>query len=265
MSESALIRYFSLDEARDEIRRRWADAGLRLKVEHFLGDRFISQMKTAPCAIMFRQLLSPDNGAFWFEACSRYCWLKPINLSYHGDKFVNMNEEKIALARLCITHPCLGRSTVSIAQVNGQEGLPLIDVMTRTGEKIVQWHHDLLRRSMLTIETPDITAWYRGVNGPAEYYVHLLAHAIAHGVYFETFDDSPETREASFTSSIVIPAIEKVRAEFGMDPILVRLYPKDQTPEEDFYWFSYPPTITAHIVEWAQQNNLPFKPWKPRR
>ncbi len=120
MSESALIRYFPLDEARDEIRRRWADAELRLRVEHFLGDRFISQMKTDPCAIMFRQLLSPDNGAFWFEACSRYCWLKPINLSYHGDKFVSINEEKIALARLCITLPDNILRAVTVADIHKQ-------------------------------------------------------------------------------------------------------------------------------------------------
>jgi hypothetical protein len=57
----------------------------------------------------------------------------------------------------------------------------------------------------------------------------------------------------------MLPNLERVEREFGMKPLVVRLYPPDQTEDEDFYWFSYPPHVNAYLVKWAQENKLPFK------
>jgi hypothetical protein len=261
-AERSPIRYYSLDEARDEIQQRWANIELRQRVRQFLGERFIPKFEYAPRAIMFRQVLSPDNGAFWFESCARYLWLDPINISYFDDKFVSLNEEKKALARLCVILPDKTRNTLTIADIHNNENAPISSVQTYTGENLIQWHQALLRLSLLPIEVHDFSSWYRHVRGPSEYYVHLLAHAISHGVYFETFDDSPNTGEAEFTRSVVCPALAQIRDLFGLDPVLVRLYPKNQKPEEDFYWFSYPPNINEYLVKWAMEHSLAIKSWK---
>ena len=45
--------YFSLDEAREEIKKRWADEDLRRKVEEELGDKFIPEFKNEPRGVAF--------------------------------------------------------------------------------------------------------------------------------------------------------------------------------------------------------------------
>lgn len=47
------IYYFSLDEAREEIKKRWADEDLRRKVEEELGDKFIPEFKNEPRGVAF--------------------------------------------------------------------------------------------------------------------------------------------------------------------------------------------------------------------
>ena len=63
-------------------------------------------------------------------------------------------------------------------------------------------------------------------------------------------------KELSFTHEIVFPAIEALQRRFGVGPMVVRLYPENQTEEEDWYWWSYPKPINDMIVAYARQNGL---------
>ena len=54
--------YVSLDEAREEIKKRWADTDLKKRIEDELGEKFMSQFYEIPRTVSFRQVCSPDNG-----------------------------------------------------------------------------------------------------------------------------------------------------------------------------------------------------------
>jgi hypothetical protein len=93
----------SLDEARVELNRRWHDVALRKRVEAELGDKFLPDFAARPRANSFRQLCSPDNGFAFFYQCAKYLNAEPLISEFHGDLFVNMNEEKKGLGRLRVT------------------------------------------------------------------------------------------------------------------------------------------------------------------
>lgn len=104
-----------------------------------------------------------------------------------------------------------------------------------------------------------MSEWWISLKPATYYYYYYLSHFIAHGVLFDVFEDEEGTRENVFTQEVILPNIERVTREFGIKPLIVRHYPPDQTDEESFYWYSYPPHVNAWLVQWAQENNLPFK------
>jgi hypothetical protein len=52
------------------------------------------------------------------------------------------------------------------------------------------------------------------------------------------------------------------KSRWGLAPIIVNLYPNSQTPA-DFYWWSYPPPLSRHIIEIARTHGLPMRPAFP--
>jgi hypothetical protein len=112
------------------------------------------------------------------------------------------------------------------------------------------------------LERRDITDWYHTIGRPADYYYPYLLHFVAHGVFFEKFETGVDEREYRFTQSVVLPALQKVEEQFGLKPLLVRLYPENQSDEEDFYWWCYPPRVNDFIVSYAREHSLPLREWK---
>ena len=92
--------YFSLDEAREELKKRWNDVELRKKIEDELGKNFIADFKNNARGILWRSLPSPDNGFTFFYQMAKYAGAKPLLFEYLGDKFVSINEEKKGLCEL---------------------------------------------------------------------------------------------------------------------------------------------------------------------
>ena len=64
--------YYSLDEARAELAERWANIELRRAIEAEAGKWLLPEFIECPRAILFRQLLSPENGFTFFHQCARY-------------------------------------------------------------------------------------------------------------------------------------------------------------------------------------------------
>lgn len=120
------------------------------------------------------------------------------------------------------------------------------------------FHNHLTGLSGLDVERRDLTAWYRSIGRPQDYYYPFLKHFVAHGVLFEVFD-LERAQEESFTNRVVLPAFQRTEEEYGVAPMVCRLYPEDQTDDEDFYWWSYPPHVNAFIIDYARKHDLPFK------
>jgi hypothetical protein len=94
---------------------------------------------------------------------------------------------------------------------------------------------------------------------PSEWYYAYLLHFVAHGVLFETL--SVEV-DGAFLESTALPALRNIEHEFGVRPLIVSLFPDagTQSAEEDFYWWSYPPDINRHLLDYARMHGLKIKP-----
>jgi len=240
------------------IRQRWNDNALRRSVEEVIGAHFWPELIEQPHGVLCRCLPSPDNGFTFFLQASQWMGLQAFMPEYTEDKFVSLNPEKRCLGRLSLTMPEGTKMTCDILDYNANDGKPLTEVVLKTGEKLVSFHHRLFEIAGYQIMPHDLSVWLLS-NKPAHNYYYYLAHFIAHGVLFDVFEDDHGSKEEVFTREVILPNLEIVEREFGLKPLIVRHYPPEQTDDEDFYWFSYPPHVNAYLVKWAQENNLPFK------
>jgi len=257
--------YMSLDEARRELRKRWNDAGLRSAVESALGQRFMEPFRDRPRAFNARHMNSPDNGFMLFNYCAAYLDATPLVTEYLGDRFTCLNEGKKGLCRLKLFTGA-DRLHLCLFDMHQWENQTLGEIVLATGETLAGFHHGLFDRLAMHVEILDQTAWYRAIGKPVDYYYPLFVHAVAHGVLFETFvtDDEPVNRlqrktEHWFTDEVVRPNFERVTRDFGLRPMVVRSFPDDQTDDEDFYWWSYPPIINDYLVDYARRHQLSLK------
>jgi hypothetical protein len=124
------------------------------------------------------------------------------------------------------------------------------EVITRlpTNIKLIDFHHNLLSKYYNNIPFKNYSDWFHKFKNPNEYYFYFLLNFVAHGIYFELFNTADNNREKSFINQNVILNIKKIKSLTGLDPIIVKLYPDNQTDEEDFYWFSYPTKIEEDII-----------------
>ena len=246
--------YSSLDEAREELKKRWNDEELKKKIEEELGSYFIPQFKIEPRGITFRQVCSPDNGFTFFYQCSKYCGAKPLVLEYYDDIFVHFNEEKVGLGTLHLFLSNGEKEKINIMNFRKSEKKKLGECVLKNGERLVDFHHNLFNVWGEKIDFLDNSVWFKSIGKSSEYYYNLLLHFIAHGILFETF--SEEDGETDLIDKAIIPSITKIYDKFGLKPIICRLYPKNQSGEEDYYWWSYPSFVNKYIIEYIIKNNL---------
>jgi hypothetical protein len=256
MSEVNIIKYFSLDEAREEIRKRWNDVELKKRIEEELGDNFMPFFKSdKPRSVSARNIASPDNGFCLFQQEAKYLGTKPTVIEYLGDIFVSFNEEKKGYGRLHIKE-----GYIDIIDFHSNEKLPMKDVKTLSGKGVVEFHHNLITESELEVDIFDMSKWFKKIGKAKEYYYPLLLHFLAYGILFETFiSDSEDEKELKFTKETILPTLEKIREKFGLCPLIVKMYPDGQSEEEDLYWWSYPPYIDKEILKYAKDNSLNIK------
>jgi hypothetical protein len=254
--------YVSLEEARVELKRRWADVDLKKRIEAELGDRFMPAFANKPRAVSLRNL-SPDNGFTFFYQCAKYINAEPLALEYHGDLFVSFNQEKIGLGRLRVTQADGTKATLDIMNFHDNEKKPLADCLIKSGERLVAFHHKLVEISGYAIESHDNTEWFRAIGRAADFYYPSLLHCVAHGIFFEALFDETEggdERDVVFTDTVIMPAMNKIKAKFGVYPLIAHSFPPNQTDEEDFYWWSYPPHVNQYLLDYAQSQQLKLKP-----
>jgi len=240
------IRYFSLDEAREEIKKRWNNIELRKRIEEELSNNFIDFFKSdKPRSVLFRQMVSPDNGFYFFQQEAKYLDTKPTVVEYLEDIFVSFNEEKKGYGRLYVNN-----NYIDIINFYDSEKKTLKDIITIRGEKLFEFHHKLMEETKLDFDIFDNSDWFKSLGKAKDYYYQFLLHFICHGVLFENFVlDEENINENVFTINVVLPAIKKIEDKFGLRPLIVKMYPDGQTMAEDLYWWSYPYNISKKILD----------------
>jgi hypothetical protein len=256
--------YHSLDSAREEIRKRWANNELKKAVEKELNCNFWGEFKQTPRSLLWRPILSPDNGLIFFLQCSQYAGVTPLAFEFLGDMYLSTNEEKRGLGQIRVKLENENRATFNLFDLHKWNKKLFGNIVIRglPSLHLIDFHHELLAKSGYSIEILDKTNWVKNIGRPKDFYYPYLLHFIAHGILFEVFYQENCMSEISFTNEIIMPAIEKIRENYGLSPIVVRLYPENQTEIEDFDWWCYPPHVNDYLVRYAREHSFTFKPGK---
>ena len=255
--------HLSLDVAREELQKRWGNIELRKKIEEELDEDFWPEFKDKPRGMLGRCLPSPDNGFTFFYQMAKYVGTEPLAIEYMGDMFVSVNPEKKGLGRLSLYGEKGEKFQVDIMNFHDNEKKKVCQVILKSGEKLIDFHYNLLKFSGYEIKLKDLTEWIKGQGKkPQDFYYKYLLHFVAHGVIFENFEAFMDDEKGiKFLRDFIAPIIDRIEKKFGLRPLVIRLYPdpESQDKEEDFYWWCYPPYINEHLIQYSKDNNLPLK------
>lgn len=230
--------YTDIQSAKKEIASRWNNMGLRAEIAHYLND-VPPCFQNEPRAILFRNIISATNELGLFMKQANELNLKPIGLEYTHDRFSTQNFDKMTLVKMPMVHgrDKNGNAIVShkiITDIKGNDNQCFCEIVTNDGQRLVDFHHDLVKRHNHTIETFDLSAWIKESGGVARaYYKKFFALLICHGVLFESFIGNKS--ESEFASEVIIPAYEHVQKRFGVTPLIVQNVPAPIDP----YWYGY--------------------------
>lgn len=233
--------YTNLEEAKKEIWNRWNNKELRKKVEEYLGNDIPQVFLNEPRAVLFRNIISPDFEFLYFLESAKRVGLKPLGLEYVEDFFCTRNSDKLGLCKLNIFDKRDKNGDVvirynKIVDLMSSDNKKFCDIKLKDGQNLTEFHRRLLGESEgVDLEIFDMSQWIKNNGQKAiEYYKKFLAFFICHGVFFENFvtDES----EAEFENNVILPAIDAVKKDFDIQPIVVALVknPKDS------YWWCYP-------------------------
>ena len=240
--------YVSLEEAKEEVWKRWNDVELHQKVLEYVGE-LPKGFGHEPWAVMVRHIATPNFEFIRFSELAQKTGLKPRCQEYTGDKFCTWNPDKLLLGKIAFFHGKGKRNGDKITShqviaFQNADGKSLQAIKTVWGESLIGFHHSLVSAKLPDFEVSDITGWYRKMGSRPEFFYHrLLALFICNGILFENF--LGEGEEEVFTRTIVIPAIQRVKNHFGLKPLIVRLLPA--VSEADQYWCWYPGHLEAEV------------------
>lgn len=237
--------YTPLSVAKEEIKRRSQDEGLKKRVMDFLDGDLLPCLVDGPKAVLARAVASPNFETLYFLDLAETIGLPPVLVEFIEDKFVDKNFCKHHLGKIFIDH---GRGKNGGHQVSGHSvidfytanGTKIKDINTIWGQSLVDFHHEMLRNFINNKEYAvyDFSTWFRNsIKKSGDYfYLNFLTLFVCHGVLFESFLLNNE--EVDFTIKKVIPTIKKIEKIFGFKPIIVPMQPPKY--EKDDFWYYYP-------------------------
>lgn len=244
---------YTIEGVEKELMRRWEDVPFRREVEKFIF-KIPAVFSREPRAVLARQIASPNFENHRFTEIVKNMGLKPLRWTYHGDIFSTANKEKVHLGKMAF-HKGKDRNGehviayCSIIDFHSSEKMPLREIKTHWGEGFVDFHHRLFMSAFPGQETWDITEWLWEIGKKAsEYYLRYMAIYLCHGILFENFLNGG--KEKKFTLEIVQPTIEKLKAQFGLKPLIFPLLPFEK--EHDPYWMWYPGSLEPEIMRLAK-------------
>lgn len=247
--------YMSLDEAKEEIKKRWNNAALKKQVTDFLKGDIPEVFLNAPRAIIGRQVLSPNFEMIGFEKLARLIDLSPVCFGYLDDKLVTKNLDKYYLCKLFFEDGVgrKGGERISLRKIlnfNDFNGESFREARTNFGMGFADFHQLLTRSSGVQVDFFDGSDFLRKHGGVSEsYYKYFLSLFICHGVLFENYLLNGEY--GKLTQDVFLPNYLEVKKLFGVRPIIVRLV--DANTENDLHWRHYP-MISSDIVDKIIQN-----------
>jgi hypothetical protein len=211
-------------------------------------------MKRRRAAILFRQVATPNHEMALAMALARQFDLHLIIWEYHADQFVSLNNCKRALGRMGF-YSGIGRNGgrrmdyLNIVDFPRVDGQPLGEVRTLWGQRLVDFHHELLLKEFPQMSPDslfDATSWLERHGGRARlYYKAFTMLLIRHAILLETFEMSG--KELEFTREIFIPAMQDIISSFGVKPLVARI--EDIDSEGDEYWLNYPGRLRTKFTE----------------
>ncbi|MEN9647421.1 MAG: hypothetical protein RLY57_225 [Candidatus Parcubacteria bacterium] len=211
-------------------------------------------------AVIFRHVGASNYELRRFFSITDAVELKPIILEYNSDRFTSQNQAKLLLGKLCFFKgkDSTGSNRVeykTIIDVNESNNKSISEIKTIWGEKLVDFHHELLKKNFPTIpyEVFDMSDWIQAHGGRAkEYYKSFFEIITTHGILFENF--MINEKEIEFTKNVVLPAFIEVYEKTGKKPLIVALEPTDI--EGDDFWMCHPIEDKCFVKEKISSEKL---------
>lgn len=245
--------YTPLEDAKEEVQKRWNNAALRREVALYLGDipePFINE----PRAVLWRNIVSYDLEFCEFLRAAEVIKLEPLGLEYHEDLFCTRNADKNCLCKLSVYHGKNGNSDAiikhfKVVDMKSADNHKFSQLKTLWNESLIDFHHRLLSKNAPDIKPFDLSAWITSKGKKAkEYYEYFLSLFVRNGVLFETF--GIDGKESGFTQDVVLPAFEKVAQRFGVNPLVCPVIPPEEVSND--YWWCYPDCVEAVIPSFGE-------------
>jgi len=243
--------YTPIEEAKEEIWRRWDDKELEKKVEKFLRHDIPDFLVDGPKAYLARHVASLNFEFLRFMDLANNIGMKFATIECLDDKYISTNSLKRLLGKMFFytgtnkngDNVCVSQKVIDF---DNSEGKCIKDIETVVGKKLVDLHHDILCEEFPHIRSTikDISRWVNA-NGktPDVFYPRFLAFFLRNGILFENFLLNKE--EKKLTENIIIPAVVMLKKEFGLKPLIVGLLPKET--EDDQSWYHYNEHIRNYI------------------
>lgn len=246
------VVYTPLSDAIRLLNERQKDPTLVSKVRKLLNGNVPKLFEENKCAIMARQLATPNYENIRFINLANGSGLHPVFLEYFNDKFTSVNKYKHSLGQLHVQNKinknggrCVEK--ITIIDFNKSNGKKLKDIKTLWGEPLIDFHKKLFELHKLKdFSFFEETDWYKkGNEKPVDFYVNFFLLVTCFGILFENFLLLKEDIEGEFTRDVVLPALEKVINLTGVKPLIVPVEAVDL--ETDDFWYYHPPLIKTAI------------------
>lgn len=248
--------YTPLDEAIEELNRRREDKELLAKIGVSLPAPFLIKITEGPHAALLVHLTTPNHEISRFtnivDAISN---MEPLFCEYVDDKFTDNNPWKYILGKMTFyrgREEGGGRKTETLRVIDFDKfrGHKISEIMTLWGQSLVDFHHELFNEiyeGKIPVNSfLDFSEWYSKCGGrPKMYYEHMLKIFLRDAILFENFH--LDSKEIAFTKEIFLPALLKVRNEFGYKPLIVALEPTEIEGKE--FWTHYPEVLLDYVKE----------------
>lgn len=225
------------------------------------GNMLECYLAPRPYAVLFRHVATPNFELERFVALAYSVNLTPLVFEFPQDKFVTCNPAKHALARMSF-YAGTGRNggprnrVLTIADVVAADRMPLCQITTTFGQKLIPFHHELLRSQpgLHDLEIVDGSPFFLAHPGGARhYYPEVFRLFIRHAILFESFLFTPPDQQ--FTTEIAIPAFNAVNERHGCHPLICRLDPPET--EGDSYWYHYPDALHERVATQFSSQQTP--------
>lgn len=246
--------YTSLEDAVKELSLRQGDEKIKQYINEFLVAGVPEPFKDKKCAVLFRQIATPNYEVRRFvsivDALGKE--FKPLFFEYLEDKFTDNNEWKYSLCKMSFFagKGKKGGSKIdrlNIIDFNAFKGKKFSEITTFWGQKLGDFHRELIKRTYSHFDAGsfyDASDWFAQSGGHAkDYYTHFLKLFLQNGILFENF--MIDEKELSFTKEVFLPAFMKVLKDTGKKPLIVALEPTDI--EGDEFWMCHPHTSIEYV------------------